>query len=144
MAISFNHKSKLSIIGTGSYVFRHYGDETVQYTIMYSGLNEYRYIRVDGVLYEGSGSLIVNEGATMTAYSGVNSGSSSGIPKTTNAYIYLNGRQVKKHPRGGSSSYLNPSDCTYTVTIDSNTSVSGSQTGGEYTNNGYVRITTNN
>lgn len=25
MTISFNHKSKLSTIGTGSYVFRHFG-----------------------------------------------------------------------------------------------------------------------
>lgn len=31
MTISFNHKSKLSIIGAGSYVFRHYGIGGIAY-----------------------------------------------------------------------------------------------------------------
>lgn len=53
MTISFNHKSKLSTIGTGSYIFRHYGvggGGSLTYT--YTGTVEERDITFEGTDYK--------------------------------------------------------------------------------------------
>lgn len=53
MTISFNHKSKLSTIGTGSYVFRHFGvggGSSLTYT--YTGTVEERDITFEGIDYK--------------------------------------------------------------------------------------------
>ena len=53
MTISFNHKSKLSTVGTGSYVFRHYGvggGGSLTYT--YTGTVEERDITFEGTDYK--------------------------------------------------------------------------------------------
>ena len=116
MAIAFLKKPKGSIVGTGQYVFRHYGDEGPStYTVTYSGLDSSeKYFTYNGSKKTGSGTITINAGDTLALYGKATR--NAGAQGDGNAAVYI-------RERTGTGSYSTIAQKVVYVTIGTNSAV---------------------
>ena len=147
MGIAFVNKPKGSIIGSGTYVFRHYGTETpTSYTISYTGLNSSdRYIKYKDSKYYGTGSRTIKAGDSIYLYSkATRNPGSQGIGSCT-AYIRIRENSTANYITLASKTVqtqgtsIATAEATYTYTPVSNISISGSYSSGTFSS--YVDMT---